>query len=68
MPRLVALFDQFGDKTFIASPIRKIAAASHAQGLIKRLFEAVVGLLDIPVFMSDPGIVPGRLQLVVAHQ
>src|SRR6266702_6795366 len=65
---LVALGDQVLQERFVGSTIDKIAAASHAQSLIDRLFEAVMGLFDIPILMCDARIVPGRLHPVMGHE
>src|SRR5258708_5297415 len=41
---------------------------SHAQRLVNGLFEAVVRLLYIPIFMGYPGIVPRWLHPVMSHK
>jgi len=46
----------------------EVPAASHPQRLIDRLFETVMGLLHIAVFMRDPLIVPGGLHAVMPHE
>jgi hypothetical protein len=65
---LVALGDQIVQERFIGTSIDKIAAASHAQGLIDGLFEAGMGLFDIAILMRNARIVPGRLHIVMGHQ
>src|SRR6266699_4810772 len=65
---LVALGDQVLQERFVGTSIDKLAAASHAQGLIDRLFEAVMGLFDIPILMRDARIVPGRLHALIGHE
>jgi hypothetical protein len=52
----------------VSSSTGKFTTASDAQGLIDGLFKPVVGLFYIPILMSHPSIVPGRLHAVVGHE
>src|SRR5512142_683219 len=65
---LVALSDQVLEKHFVGTPIGKVTATPHAQGLIDRLFEAVMGLFDVSILMCDARIVPGWLHAVMGHE
>src|ERR1700730_1767872 len=68
LPGMVALAHQVLHKAFVSGSISELAAAAYPQGLIDRFFEAKVGLLHIPILMSNAGVVPGGLHAVVAHE
>src|SRR5581483_1609072 len=55
----VASGNQITHEPPILGTAGKLAVASHAQRLIHSLLEAVMSLLDIPIFMRNPNIVPG---------
>ena len=53
---------------FVGSSCCKIARKSNTQGLVDSLFEAMMGLLDISIFMSYADIVPSRLHAIMSHE
>ena len=67
-PAPVASSNQITDEAPVVGPTGKLAAASHAHGLIECLLEAVMGLLHITVFMRNAHIVPGGLHTVMGHE
>ena len=67
-PGAVTPGKQITDEAPVVGPAGKLAAASHAQGLIERLLEAVMGLFDIAVFVGNALIVPGGLHPVMGHE
>ena len=68
VPGEVALRDDRLEEAGVALTVQKLPTAPHAQGLIDRLLEPVVGLLDVAVLVRDAERVGGRLHPVVAHQ
>jgi hypothetical protein len=66
--REIAVAHQVLHKALVGRPRGELAATSYAQCLIKRLFEAEVGLLHIAILMGDARIIPGRLHAVVPHE
>jgi hypothetical protein len=67
-PGEIAIAHQILHEALIGSTRGEIATASHAQGLIERLFEAKMRLLDVAVLMGNARVVPGRLHPVVPHE
>jgi hypothetical protein len=65
---LVAFGDQILQKLFVGGSVRKIPAPPDSQCLVNGLFEPIMGLFHIPVFMRHPSIVPGGLHPVVLHE
>ncbi len=65
---LVAFVNEILDKMVVGRSAGEVPTAAHPQRLIDRLFEAVMGLLHIAVFMCDSGIVPGGLHAVMRHE
>jgi len=55
-------------KLRVAGTVGKVATAAHPQGLVDGLFEAVVALLDVAVFVRLAGCVGGGLQSIMGHQ
>jgi hypothetical protein len=56
------------DKMVIGRSCGEVTAASHPQRLIECLFEPMMGLFHIAIFMRHPGIVPGGLHALMGHQ
>ena len=65
---LIALAHQFLKETGIAGAVGKVATAAHTQGLVDRLFETVMGLLDIAVLVRHPRIVGRGLHRIMIHE
>jgi len=66
--RQIPLANQLVQEAVVSNSTGKFTTASDAQGLIDGLFKPVVGLFHIPILMSHPSIVPGRLHAVVGHE
>ena len=64
----IALPHELLQEASIGGPIRKLPAAADPQGLIDRLLEAEVRLLDVTILVGDPDIVGRRFHPVVGHQ
>ncbi len=64
----VALAHQLLQKAVVGGAVGEVAAAPHAQRLIQRHLEAVVGLLDVAVLVGFTGGVGRGLHPVVRHE
>src|ERR1019366_5352520 len=64
----IANANEIGEEALVGLTVRKIATGSDAQGLINRLLELMMRLLNITIFMSNAQVVFGWLHSVMSHQ
>jgi hypothetical protein len=66
--RYAAGCDELLQKTFVGGAAGKITRPSCSQGLIDGLFETMMRLFHIAVFMGHARIVPAWLHAVMLHE
>jgi hypothetical protein len=59
--------DEILQEVVLGSSGGKITSRSNTQCLLDCLFETMMGLLDISLFMSNADMVPGRLHALMGH-
>jgi len=63
----IALTEELLEPVQIGRPVGKVTTPTHAQGLVDRLLEAKVGLLDVAVLVRFAGRVGTRVHPIMGH-